>query len=64
MVNLIFDASLDATSGSVIRNADLIVPSISGMSHCFFCASVPYLARTSIFPVSGAAQLVAYLSSA
>ena len=59
MVNVIFVASLDATSGSVIRKADLISPFSSGVSHCRFCASLPYFARTSILPVSGAAQLVA-----
>lgn len=50
-------ASELATSGSVMRNALRILPSISGASHSFFCASLPYLASTSMLPVSGAAQL-------
>ena len=54
-----FVASLEAMSGSVIRKAERIDPSSKGPSHCFFCASLPYLAMTSIFPVSGAAQLTA-----
>jgi len=52
-------ASDEATCGSVIRKAERISPSISGFSHCAFCASLPYLARTSMLPVSGAAQLTA-----
>lgn len=52
-------ASDDATSGSVIANADRISPASSGSSHCFFCASVPNWASTSMFPVSGAAQFSA-----
>ena len=60
MVIAMFEASLEAIPGSVIRNADRILPSINGSSHSFFCASVPYRARTSMLPVSGAAQLVAY----
>jgi hypothetical protein len=54
-----FVASDEATSGSVIKNADLISPFNSGASHFFFCASEPYLASTSMLPVSGAAQFVA-----
>jgi hypothetical protein len=34
-------ASDEATSGSVIRNADRISPRSNGSSHCFFCSSVP-----------------------
>ena len=52
-----FVASDDATSGSVIPKHERISPFRSGSSHCFFCASVPYLWMTSIFPVSGALQL-------
>lgn len=59
MVSWMFVASLLATSGSVIRNADRIDPSSSGSSHCRFCASLAYFASTSIFPVSGAAQFIA-----
>ena len=54
-----FLASDDATWGSVMRKADRISPSIRGLSHCAFCASLPYLASTSMLPVSGAAQLTA-----
>ena len=35
----------------------LISPSRSGLSQLAFCSSVPYLTRTSMFPVSGALQL-------
>ena len=52
-----FVASDDATSGSVIANAERIVPSRSGVSHCFFCSSVPYRSSTSMLPVSGNEQL-------
>lgn len=52
-------ASEEATSGSVIANAERISPASSGSSHCFFCRSSPNCASTSMFPVSGAAQLVA-----
>lgn len=40
--------SEEATSGSVIAKADLIVPSKRGTSHFSFCAGVPYLASTSV----------------
>ena len=50
-------ASDDATSGSVIKYADLISPARSGFNHFSFCSSLPYLSITSIFPVSGAEQL-------
>jgi hypothetical protein len=53
-------ASELATNRSVIEKADRISPFNKGTSHFFFCSGVPYLANTSIFPVSGAAQLVAY----
>jgi hypothetical protein len=52
-------ASDEAMSGSVIRKADLILPSIRGLSHWSFWASLPYLASTSMLPVSGAEQLTA-----
>ena len=52
-------ASELATSGSVIKKALRILPSSSGLSHRSFCSCVPYLANTSILPVSGAAQFVA-----
>ena len=50
-------ASEEATCGSVIKNAERISPFIKGVSHSFFCESLPYLANTSMFPVSGAEQL-------
>ena len=50
-------ASEDATSGSVMPKQERISPRMSGSSHCFFCASLPYLWSTSILPVSGAEQL-------
>ena len=53
----IFVASEDATAGSVIKNADLIRPSISGSAHSCCCSAVPYRSNVSIFPVSGAEQL-------
>lgn len=49
-------ASEEATSGSVIANAERISPASSGSSHCFCCRSSPNWASTSMFPVSGAAQ--------
>ncbi|CAM5248023.1 hypothetical protein SFUMM280S_05234 [Streptomyces fumanus] len=52
-------ASEEATSGSVIANAERISPASSGWSHCFFCVSSPNWASTSMLPVSGAAQFVA-----
>src|SRR5215469_7644624 len=52
-------ASDEATSGSVMQNADRISPSSSGRSHRAFCSSVPNSASTSMLPVSGAAQFSA-----
>ncbi len=57
MLDLMFVASEEATSGSVIAKQDRISPASSGCNHCFFCASLPYRTRTSILPVSGAEQL-------
>src|SRR5665647_668946 len=54
-----FVASEDATSGSVIANADRISPENSGSSHWVFCSGVPKRCSVSILPVSGAAQLMA-----
>lgn len=59
MVVEMFNASEDATPGSVIQNADRISPFSSGCNHCFCCEGVPYFSKTSIFPVSGAEQLQA-----
>ena len=52
-------ASDDATSGSVIANADRMLPSSSGASQRSFCSGLPNMASTSMLPVSGAAQLSA-----
>ena len=52
-------ASEDATSGSVMANADRIWPSSSGSSHCDFCSGVPNMCSTSMLPVLGASQLIA-----
>jgi hypothetical protein len=54
-----FVASDDATSGSVIENADRIRPSTSGSSQRAFCSGVPNSDSSSMFPVSGAEQLSA-----
>ena len=54
-----FVASDDATSGSVIENAERIVPSSSGSSQRSFCSGVPNSDSSSMFPVSGAEQLSA-----
>ena len=50
-------ASEEATAGSVIAKADLMSPFSRGFNHLSCCSSFAYLARTSIFPVSGAEQL-------
>src|SRR3954465_14908664 len=50
-------ASDEATAGSVIRNAERILPSSSGSHHCLTCSGGPYLSSVSMFPVSGAEQL-------
>ena len=52
-------ASLEATSGSVMANAERISPSRSGCSHCSCCSGVPNMVRISMLPVSGAEQLQA-----
>ena len=41
MLDWMFVASDDATAGSVIANAERILPSRSGSSHCFFCSGDP-----------------------
>ena len=53
----IFVASEEATDGSVIAYAERISPLRSGVNHLVFCSSLQYRAKTSILPVSGAAQL-------
>ena len=50
-------ASEDATAGSVIAKQERISPRSKGLSHCSCCSGVPYRAKTSILPVSGAEQL-------
>ena len=50
-------ASDEATPGSVMPKADLISPFNKGVSHSSFWVSLPYLTKTSMFPVSGAEQL-------
>src|SRR6185503_6109990 len=50
-------ASDEATFGSVIRNAERILPSSSGSHHCLMCSGEPYLSSVSMLPVSGAEQL-------
>ncbi len=52
-------ASDDATAGSVIANADRISPASSGASQSCFCSAVPNRCSVSMFPVSGAWQLIA-----
>ena len=49
-------ASEEATSGSVIANADRISARSKGSSHSAFWASLPNWSSTSMLPVSGAAQ--------
>ena len=51
-----FLASEEATSGSVMANAERISPASSGFSHRSFCSSVPTRSSTSMLPVSGALQ--------
>src|SRR3954470_22167552 len=50
-------ASDEATLGSVMRNAERILPSSSGSHHCLMCSGEPYLSSVSMLPVSGAEQL-------
>jgi hypothetical protein len=50
-------ASDEATSGSVIENADRVRPSSSGASQRSCCAGVPNRDSNSMLPVSGAEQL-------
>ena len=57
-------ASLEATSGSVMQKADLILPSSSGMSHSACWSGEPNSASSSMLPVSGAAQFRASGASA
>src|SRR5947208_7034454 len=59
-----FDASEEATSGSVMQNAERICPSSNGCSHSFCWAGVPNAASSSMLPVSGAAQFIASGASA
>src|SRR5262245_33947255 len=52
-----FVASEDATLGSVMRNAERILPSSSGSHHCLTCSGESYFSSVSMLPVSGAEQL-------
>ena len=52
-------ASLEATAGSVIANAERISPASSGRSQRSLCSSVPNCVSTSMLPVSGALQFIA-----
>jgi NAD(P)-dependent dehydrogenase (short-subunit alcohol dehydrogenase family) len=54
-----FVASEEATSGSVIANAERISAFSSGCGQRLFCSGVPKYARTSMLPVSGAEQFSA-----
>src|SRR5664280_3418061 len=54
-----FVASEEATSGSVMQNAERISPSSSGRSQRSCCSAVPNIASTSMLPVSGAEQFIA-----
>ena len=53
-----FLASDEAEFSSVMAKAERISPRSRGSSHCFFWAGVPTRSRTSMFPVSGAAQFM------
>jgi hypothetical protein len=59
MVAVMLRASELATAGSVIANAERIWQSSNGRNHCACCAGVPYMARISMLPVSGAEQFSA-----
>src|SRR3954452_6449751 len=54
-----FAASEEATSGSVIENADRMRPSSSGSSQRSFCSGEANSESSSMLPVSGAEQLSA-----
>ena len=54
-----FLASDEATSGSVMANAERISPASSGFSHRSFCSAVPTRSSTSMLPVSGRAAVEA-----
>src|SRR4029078_7082452 len=56
ILHLMLVASDEATSGSVIRNAERMSPSISGFSHSSFCSRVPQRLITFILPLSGAGE--------
>jgi len=64
MLVAMFVASEEATSGSVMQNADRISPSSSGASQRSCCPVLPNSASSSMLPVSGAAQLSASGASA
>jgi hypothetical protein len=55
---LTFLASDEAELTSVMAKAERMRPSRSGFSHFSFCSGVPTRSRTSMLPVSGAAQFI------
>lgn len=57
MRDWILVASEEATEGSVMAKQDRISPLSRGRSHSRCCLAVPYRAKTSMLPVSGAEQL-------
>jgi hypothetical protein len=59
MDSSMFVASEEATSGSVMQNVERISPSRSGRSQRSCWSGVPKSVSTSMFPVSGALQLIA-----
>ena len=56
-VACMFVASEEATSGSVMQNAERISPASSGLSQRARCSREPKCSSTSMLPVSGALQL-------
>ena len=56
MLSEMLVASDEPTAGSVIANAERISPFRSGVSQSRRIASLPYMLRISMFPVSGALQ--------
>ena len=58
-----FVASEEATSGSVIANAERISAFSSGCGQRLFCSGVPKYASTSMLPVSGVEQFSAARAS-
>mmetsp|Transcript_61769 Transcript_61769/g.147051 ORF Transcript_61769/g.147051 Transcript_61769/m.147051 type:complete len:296 (-) Transcript_61769:138-1025(-) len=57
IVEVMFVASDEATSGSVMAKHERAAPESSAGRNRSCCSGVPYLRMTSMFPVSGAEQL-------